>query len=297
MHTKHGCYFRVEKFKADNTITYSGPWFHNIVLDSGLDRVPFENPNELGRSVGVGSGDSTPSVEQTGLDHEIATTSDRYIAYDNGPLYDDDGETLIGVWHTITFEFGLGAAEGNLTELGLRTSNGNYFNRQLFMDEDGNTRTVTVKSDEGLRIFTERYELQDMTRHESESGSFEHNGETITYTRKVRDGLHSQRIQSARYATRNFIGLSSDSDQEDVRNNSIEATRSGSMDDYVPGSHEMTVTATFGATAYEGEINAICFGVDYVTTYPYSWFFLDTPITLTDTQEFTVTVKKTWGRA
>jgi len=294
-HVTYGCYFRAQKIKADGTITYEGPWFHNLVLDSGLDEIFNDNFQNLMASVGVGSGSSTPSVEQTGLDHQVAYTTNTYWRPGQDHLRDEE-EQIIGKILQRTFEFGLGSAQGNLTEVGIRARSGTYFNRQLFKDSEGNPTTITVLSDEGLRIEVELRVYWDLKPGEEELGSFEHNGETINYTRVIRASQNRDNMGFGLGHSNRRIALS---DNPDTRGAGVQTDSAGSIEDYVPGSFEAVFTATFSATAFVGDLHAIGVGIRY--GFPgfteFSWFFLHTPITLTDTEEFTITVKRTWGRA
>lgn len=117
--------------------------FDNLILDTGLDG--FANQLFL-KTCSVGSGNSTPITNQTGLDAPISSvnfSSALNSASSAAPYY----------WSTtVTYNFPVGSATGNLREVGIGWSSSNLFSRALLLDASGNPTTLTVLSTESLQI-------------------------------------------------------------------------------------------------------------------------------------------------
>ena len=148
-HSQVGARFKLIVRKAsDDSIARETDWFHNLVLDTGLNRM----------SVGtwidrccVGTGNSTPVVTQTALDSFLASTTTQQsssagIQTTTTPYYR---------WAKVTWRFGQGVAAGNVSEVGLGWGNANLWNRALIKDANGNPTTITVLSDEYLDVVSE----------------------------------------------------------------------------------------------------------------------------------------------
>lgn len=133
----------------------SCPRYKNIITDSGLDRWADTPLSTMTTRLEVGSGSAEPLPTDAALQNLVAWTSSRAqisvsLQTSELPYY---GST---VWQ---WEFGEGAAAGNLSELGFRSSSAPtaLFSRQLFRDEFGRPTTITVLPDEFLRV---TYELR-----------------------------------------------------------------------------------------------------------------------------------------
>jgi len=145
---KVGALFKlVVRKKADDSIVKETDFFHNLVLDAGLNRM---SVGSWADRCCVGSGNSTPSVTQVALQSFIASTT-TYNISDSGlvttsPCY---------LWARRTWRFAVGVATGNISEVGLGWSNTNLWNRALVKDINGNPTTITVLSDEYLDVVSE----------------------------------------------------------------------------------------------------------------------------------------------
>lgn len=143
-----GAEFKLIVRKAcDDSISCETPYFKNLVLNTGLDRM----------SVGtwidrccVGAGNSTPVSTQTSLDSFIGSSTTMQSVTNNmvttSPPY---------YFSRITWRFNTGVATGNLSEVGLGWSNTAMWNRSLIKDINGNPTTITIKSDEYLDVISE----------------------------------------------------------------------------------------------------------------------------------------------
>ncbi|WP_173911038.1 hypothetical protein [Acinetobacter sp. Marseille-Q1618] len=145
-----GAQFKLIKHKGDaSKPTEETDYFHNLVLDSGLERMSVGSV--LGY-VSVGSGNSIPNISQTSLDNFIASTNSQ-----NGA--DAVGNQLVTKpyysWARRTYRFNAGVAAGNLSEIGVGWTSTNLFNRTLIKDLNGNPTTLTVLNDEFLDVIVE----------------------------------------------------------------------------------------------------------------------------------------------
>jgi len=297
---KVGCVFQAEKYRSDGTITYKGPKFHNTVLDVGLDLLvsyDFRIDSGLLRYLNVGTGTSEPAVTQTGLINRVASTSSFYGSVT------EDGQTTgtcYEVWKaTFAFAVGFLSANTNLTELGLsQANNSNYYNRQLFRDELGDPTVIPVQDDEGLRVYCEAYLYADMSLTDSDAGSFDIGTTTYNYTRE----LTSSWVNATPGARRTRVGQMDTNNLVQISNSTTAFTgtsaTSRSVDSYVAGSFERSGNFVWSPGSFAGEINTVAFllGHGSGSEARYSAFRLDSPITVQDTEELTLQVKRSWGR-
>lgn len=123
--------------------------FHNLVLDSGLDRM---GSGAWITGVAVGSSNEVPSPAQTSLGNVVAwsgtvqTSSSLTLQTTTAPYY----------WSwKITYRFAQGAAAGNLSEIGVGWGQNNMWNRTLIKDLNGDPTTITVLVDEILDVSVE----------------------------------------------------------------------------------------------------------------------------------------------
>lgn len=177
---KVGARFKaVVRKAATNEIVRESGWSSNLVLNSGLDRM----------SVGtwidrccVGTGNTPPVETQTALQTFRASTTSFGASFQHS--YNTTGQPY---HRTIaTWRFGVGAASGNISEVGLGWGNSSLWNRALIKDGNGNPTSITVLADEYLDVISEvRIYFQTTL-----SGSFELRDKnnnlvnTINYTGK-----------------------------------------------------------------------------------------------------------------
>jgi len=154
-------------FNADGSIDNGGTLqpdmpSNNLILDQGIDQLDTNLLCALFENCAVGTGTSTPDASQVGLDDEKARTNNWNTDLCETVLPADGSSP-----YTITFKRGFdfpkgsldSSSDGDYAELGFspNTSAGqNLFSRALIKDGSGNTITVSVASDQILRI---AYEL------------------------------------------------------------------------------------------------------------------------------------------
>jgi hypothetical protein len=126
-------------------------WFDNVITDIGLESMATGGPIQACR---VGSGSAAPLATDTQLQSQIASTSSVNSFADgstsSSPYYR---------WFRRTYRFAIGAAAGNITEVGVGwgSSGATLFSRALIKDGNGTPTSITVLSTEVLDV---TYELR-----------------------------------------------------------------------------------------------------------------------------------------
>ncbi|MCC7462089.1 MAG: hypothetical protein IT480_06450 [Gammaproteobacteria bacterium] len=139
---KLGGFFKLEAVRPDGRRRLLADWFPNLITDSGLD-VP-GTQTEWCDSCKVGTGNATPSVSDTALVSQVASTTTRT---DTSGASNQTADRY--TYGRRTFRFSAGSAAGNLAEIGIQ-SDGYFFSRALILDGVGAPTTITVLSDEVL---------------------------------------------------------------------------------------------------------------------------------------------------
>lgn len=297
-HVMLDCVFTVQKFNASG-IVYQGKPFHNLILDVGLDQFAGNSMRNLTRWMNVGDDNTAPAVSQNGLLSHVASTDNTYETNESGQAIDPAHTSRI-----VTREFAIGSCTGNLTEVGLSVSeNDNYFNRQLFRDEAGDPTTITVLSDEGLRVTAELRIYSDLQAGVTETGSFDLNGSPLGYTREVDTnrfadvdcGTYDDCVP-ARFRGASFVARL----REET---TLYTGNDGNFDEktissYVAGNFYADVEFVWLAGTFVGDAASVALGYDGTGTFEgyLSTFVFDTPITLTDTEQLTLNFRRSWGR-
>ena len=179
MLTKVQGFFKIEGVRIVNgkrikrTIS---DWFPNLVTDAGLDQSA-SNYSILSYCH-VGSGSTAPTVADIGLDTFIAAQQGGHqtpTVNSTSPYY---------ISHIVEYHFAIGAAAGNLSEIGIGWggSGATLFSRALILDAGGTPTTITVLSDEYLYV---TYEHRFYPSETDATGSVVFTGSiggTYTYT-------------------------------------------------------------------------------------------------------------------
>lgn len=159
LHAKVTCGLRgrlqLTRRKVDTlTVVEQTPWFDNIIVDIGLDRLGTIGP--IATYCRVGTNGTVPSAGQTALLGYVADTStiqsNLEVAQATPPYF---GRLVR------TYRFAAGVAAGTLAEVGIGWGDNNLANtlwcRALILDALGVPTTITVLSDEVLDV---TYELR-----------------------------------------------------------------------------------------------------------------------------------------
>lgn len=190
---------------GDGSVDQQGGGFENLILDQGLDQVASNLFAQLTENCAIGTGTTTPSQSDTGLVNESARTNNYFMAntgtydqagnllpVDNTGDYNSGGTSLAGTLELRrTFEFPTGSLDssidGDYGELGfssVTTAGTNLFSRTLFRDGSNNPITVTVDSDQSLRITYSLFVRPGPDTQTTSSASITNIG-TINFTHMV----------------------------------------------------------------------------------------------------------------
>ncbi|UEW68328.1 hypothetical protein [Xanthomonas phage JUN5] len=172
--------YRLDVFKADaegNKIgdpVKSTGWFDNLILNAGL--AYWADPGDTFTSCQVGSGSTAPANTDTSLQTRIAGTSTVVSTTENV-----QGTAPYYAFLRRIYEFGTGAAAGNLSEVGVGwgATGATLFSRALIVDGGGTPTTITVLADEILQV---TYEIRLYMPTGDVTGSFVSNAVTYNYT-------------------------------------------------------------------------------------------------------------------
>ena len=145
---KVGALFKLKVHKGDGIAIQETPWFHNEVLDAGLDQM---STGTWISGCCVGSGNSLPVSTQVQLDAFIARTT----KIQTSSTSRNTGVEPYYISNQITWRFAQGVAAGNISEIGLGWGSTQLWNRALIKDISGNPTTITVLSDEYLDVISE----------------------------------------------------------------------------------------------------------------------------------------------
>ena len=147
-----GYYKKLEVLDKDGNVKREYPGFPNLILNSGLEMLGRENgygyQYESFNSCFVGASQTEPAVTDTMLGSHVASTTTINGSSVTRNIEEGYAES------TFVYQFAEGAVLGNISELGIGVSNtsGNVFSRTLIKDIYGNPTTITLLSDEILRV-------------------------------------------------------------------------------------------------------------------------------------------------
>lgn len=150
-----GGFFKLEAVRPDGRRRVLADWFPNLITDVGLNRMA---SGGYLNACHVGTASTAPTVLDTALLGYVGGTttiqSSSYGAQTSAPYYG---------WKRITYRFAVGAATGNLAEVGIATAAANggstvLFSRALILDGGGSPTTISILADEVLDV---TYELRN----------------------------------------------------------------------------------------------------------------------------------------
>lgn len=298
-----GATFQMRVSKKDGTIVSETPEFHNLVLDSGLERMGVGTWLQNCR---VGSGSSEPIASQQRLDNTIATTTN--IISSSNVTNTTTKPYNKATRHT--FRFAEGAAAGNLTEVGLgwtQLGDEPCWSRALIKDSSGNPTTLTILSDEILdvivtvRVYPAEYlsgtfnfkdKFGDVISEHTYSGYLYLPSSSVTTARSI-----FQIAEFQIYTGTSFL----ETPTSNIQGTSLASKTGMNRDLITPTLKQHTIV--FGLT----EGNGSCDGFRVLTDGIYSGSSpatsrhgykatIDPPIVKTDAMEITWRVNLTWGR-
>lgn len=146
--------FKAHVIRSDGSIRHVHDWQKNLITNGGMNKVAGGAGNGgFMSALRVGSGTTAPAFTDTTLVAHVASTGADGNLVQTGAVAADANPSMTG---TQTFTFAVGAAAGNLTELGMAgaTTLSGYplYTRALFKDGSGNPITIVVGADEQLVV-------------------------------------------------------------------------------------------------------------------------------------------------
>lgn len=149
MQTKNTGIYTAYSVSEDGIETLLGST-ENLVVDSGIDLINRSGDSVILHTCIVSSDNTAITSTTNSIPGIVARTStrmhDTYGAQDSAPYY---------LWYRTTFEFGVGAANGNLTKVGITDSSGTLFSVAMFRDNEGQPVTIQPMERERLRVVYE----------------------------------------------------------------------------------------------------------------------------------------------
>ena len=182
--------YRMVVQHADGTAKDTG-WFHNLILDSGLNHIGSGFQDALLAYARVGTGTSTPVVTQAQLDSQLAVSTS---SSSSATAVTNDGSPLYRSTLTFTYVFNQGAVVGNITEVGIgwATTGATLFSRALMLDNAGSPTTVTLVALDQLTVY---YRLRITPPLTDGVGSVTLGATTYNYTSRILQASNFGAIQ------------------------------------------------------------------------------------------------------
>lgn len=284
--------------------------FKNLITDNGLNLwassaapiIPTASyANSLTNVCCVGASSQEPAFSDTQLVSFIAETSTAYlnstivINQTNAPFF-SSGKKY--------YQFPVGAAAGNISEIGVGTSRNNLFSRALILDSLGNPTTINVLADEILQI---EYEIVYFINEDDQFGEFSlsgNAGDTYEYTARPAyfydsvSGHYFWRLSEIYSTYAPAISITNalySGSISGISSNCSGTQRPGTMSlmSYVNNSFARKYNLDFSTTQGNGTSNSISVGMG-IGCYQ---FQLSKPITKTNMQTIRLVFSQSWARA
>lgn len=290
--------YRLVVRRPDGEVRLDTGWFHNLILDQGLEALGTMSSGHFNRGL-VGSGSTAPAAGQTTLAAKVAHDSGEGV-----PGYPKDGVDLVNNFAYVQYlyRFLNGAAAGNLSEVGVGWNTTSLFSRALILDQSNNPTSITVLPDETLDLV---YEIRLYPKTTDTVGSITLAGTTHTTTTRPavfssqwaggfrnRPGFaFSDGVGSAvAFTDPGNVGLGVIT--ADPGGSYLGTSTSISVAPYVNGSRKATITVTAGLNAWNNVIHHIRFAF----TAGYYKTNFNPPINKTSSQILKFTYEISWAR-
>ena len=285
--------FKLEVINSRGEVTKKLDWFANLITDHGLDLfsglAPGAERSQIFNGIldrcSVGTSSTPPAVTDGALGAEVAGSTSVFASSSS---IDAPGRYLS---FQVTYSFGVGAATGNLSELGIGSNVSHLFSRALIKDGAGNPTTITVLADESLRV---SYELR------VSQTILDYNVVVDGYTFVIRSAkVDSSTGDSTAWGNRLALAVSSAYFYSGAIGaitgrpaGSLGAVGSSSAVSYVMGSYTLTGALSASTTQATASISALAW-----TMGPGSWQASISPAIVKDnTKVVDIGVRLTWGR-
>ena len=293
--------------KRGDTIVEETPWFHNTILDQGLDQLgSAPQGSEVISYAQVGTGITPPATTQTNLVSWLAGSQSSPYPTTNVNQGAPDYKTV----KTWIFTFTQGAVIGTIAEVGVGwapTAGNNLWSRELIRDGGGNPITLSLTSIDQLIVY---YELTLTPVVTDGSGSVVLNSITYNYTSRI---LRVSNFATSVFATlTQYLAIINDAYTFEA------GTTLGAITDswpngnfisngqqtsnttaaYIPGTYYLDKSILWDTNRANdpGGIGAIALDGSPTASIIYQMVFA-TPIPKTNTQQLTLVVRYSWARA
>jgi hypothetical protein len=295
--------------KRGDDIIEETPWFHNTILDQGLDRMGATAAATVISSAQVGTGNTPPSTTQTSLTTFLA-------GVDSGSPYPssttNSGSPNYQSLKTWIFTFTQGAVVGTIAEVGVgwASTGSTLFSRELIRDGGGSPITLSLTAIDQLIIY---YELTFTPTITDGSGSVVLNSITYNYSSRI--------LRVASFASAVFSVLGQrlafvdtvDTYQSGASLAAITANfpngtaiSNGSQSSITTGSYttgnyylNKSIFWDVGRANHAGGIGALFISLSGGSGGPdiYYQIVFATPIPKTNVQQLTLVIRFSWARA
>lgn len=144
--------FKVRILSKLGEVRHELPWQDNLITNSGLDFLCFNNaPQRLfSETLDIGQGNVEPTNSDTSL--SVFLKNIRFATKTKALVLDEVGNTLTSTVDS-KFVFNTGIANKNISELGVKSDgSGVIFTRALIKDSLGNPTTITPLEGEILEV-------------------------------------------------------------------------------------------------------------------------------------------------
>jgi len=281
--------YRLQTINPENgLVTKDTGWFDNLITNAGLDY--------LGNSTGiaylgvcrVGTGNSVPANANVALDAQIAAVfvpQTPGLAYQGGPNY--------GVTATYYYDFPVGAAAGNLSEVGIAPGGGSdLFSRALIVDGFGAPTTITVLITEILRVsyqITVYPPLIDNVFNVTISGvvyTCTARACGVTTNWEPRDTFATLSQPNTQLGTGGLVPIYNNPYPD------LGGQTSGTLSAYTPGNYYIDGQSFFGVGVGNGVIQLIEVGFNNNTFQ----ILISPTMTKTNLQTLTLNFRRSWAR-
>lgn len=297
-HTRLSGRYKVVKIKGDSVVEELD--FPNIVTDVGLERW---GTGDIGGTCFIGSGNTAPSVSDTGLAALIASSGNK----DPFSRAYSVAERWVEV--TMKYRFTLGYQVNSIAEVGVGWSGG-LWSRALIRDGLGNPTTIQLLADEVLDVY---YTLRLQFPATDVTGSITLDG--VAYDWVMRPAGLSHTPQDAYrllfysfggYGLGSGAGTASSAGMTavDTQPSNHAYCSSSSVAAYVAGSRTQRMTILFDLNNANFGIKSVCASVagagTYATvTWQLGFYQAGVPVGVpkTSNKRLSLTFEFSWGRA
>jgi hypothetical protein len=151
--------------------------FPNLITDNGADLLGSDTSGFVS-NCSVGTGNTTPAAGDTALVTKLATIGSPATTSTSSSVSPYFGQI------SCIYTFAQGAVVGNVAEVGVGSASDgtSLFSRALVVDSDGSATTITVTSDDILKV---TYVLRQYAPVDDVTGTVDIGGTTYDYTARA----------------------------------------------------------------------------------------------------------------